>query len=68
MTTQMFGTAGIRKIFQNYSESDVMFTPHMALDVGLALGSYVEKGLVVIGRDIRMSALAIEHALISGFH
>jgi len=62
----MFGTAGIRKVFQNYSESDLMFTPHMALDVGLALGSYVEKGVVVIGRDIRMSALAIEHALISG--
>ncbi len=62
----MFGTAGIRKIFQNYSESDLMFTPHMALDVGLALGSYVNKGAVVIGRDIRMSAIAIEHALIAG--
>ncbi|MFX1273461.1 MAG: phosphoglucosamine mutase [Promethearchaeota archaeon] len=65
-TGTMFGTAGIRKVFQNYSESDLMFTPHMALDVGLALGSYVNKGVVVIGRDIRMSALAIEHALISG--
>ncbi len=67
MTSNIFGTSGIRKVFLNYSESEVMFTPHMALDVGLALGTYLEgKGVVVIGRDIRTSALPIEHALISG--
>jgi phosphoglucosamine mutase len=63
----MFGTSGIRRVFQNYSESDVMFTPQMALDVGLALGTYLEgEGIVVIGKDIRTSALPIEYALISG--
>jgi phosphoglucosamine mutase len=63
----MFGTSGIRRVFQNYSESDVMFTPQMALDVGLALGTYLKgKGVVVIGKDIRTSALPIEYALISG--
>ncbi|MFX1572912.1 MAG: phosphoglucosamine mutase [Promethearchaeota archaeon] len=66
-STQIFGTSGIRKIFKNYSESDLMFTPHMALDVGLALGTYLKgRGTVTIGKDIRMSALPIEHALISG--
>jgi phosphoglucosamine mutase len=38
----------------------------MALEVGLALGSYLKSGAVVIGRDIRTSALPIEYALISG--
>ncbi len=65
--TAMFGTSGIRRVFQNYSESDVMFTPQMALDVGLALGTYLNgEGIVVIGKDIRTSALPIEYALISG--
>ncbi len=65
--TVMFGTSGIRRVFQNYSESDVMFTPQMALDVGLALGTYLKgKGVVVIGKDIRTSALPIEYTLISG--
>ncbi|MFX1323842.1 MAG: hypothetical protein ACFE8N_02725 [Promethearchaeota archaeon] len=63
----LWGTSGIRKVFQNYSESDLMFTPQMALDVGLSLGTYLNgKGTVVIGKDIRMSALPIEYALISG--
>ncbi|MFX1490148.1 MAG: phosphoglucosamine mutase, partial [Promethearchaeota archaeon] len=63
----IFGTSGIRRVFQNYSESDVMFTPQMALDVGLALGTYLKgKSTVAIGKDIRTSALPIEHALISG--
>ena len=67
MTSIMFGTSGIRRVFQNYSESDVMFTPQMALDVGLSLGTYLKgKGTVVIGKDIRISALPIEYALISG--
>ncbi|MFX0035790.1 MAG: phosphoglucosamine mutase [Candidatus Hermodarchaeota archaeon] len=62
-----FGTSGIRRVFQNYSESDVMFTPQMALDVGLALGTYLSgEGNVIIGKDIRTSALPIEYALISG--
>ncbi|MBD3195131.1 MAG: hypothetical protein GF317_08760 [Candidatus Lokiarchaeota archaeon] len=79
MTKNIFGTSGIRKVFLNYSESDLMFTPHMALDVGLALGTYLnmhrkernnngsKNGInVVIGRDIRISAQPIEYSLISG--
>jgi phosphoglucosamine mutase len=67
MTTNIFGTSGIRRVFQNYSESDVMLTPQMALDVGLALGTYLHGDAnIVIGKDIRTSALPIEYALISG--
>ena len=67
MTSILFGTSGIRRVFLNYSESDVMFTPQMALDVGLSLGTYLKgKSTVVIGKDIRTSALPIEYALISG--
>jgi len=66
MTSNIFGTSGIRRVFQNYSESDLRFTPQMALEVGLALGSYLKGGSVVIGKDIRTSALPIEYALISG--
>ncbi|MFW9937612.1 MAG: phosphoglucosamine mutase [Candidatus Thorarchaeota archaeon] len=66
MSSNIFGTSGVRRIFQNYSESDLMFTPQMALDVGLALGTYLNGGTVVIGKDIRTSALPIEYALISG--
>ncbi|MBA7689370.1 Phosphoglucosamine mutase [subsurface metagenome] len=67
MTSNIFGTSGIRKVFQNYSETDLMFTPMMALDVGLSLGTYLKgEGIVVIGKDIRTSALPIEYSLISG--
>ncbi len=66
MTSNIFGTSGIRRVFQNYSESDLMFTPQMALEVGLALGTHLNGGTVIIGRDIRTSALPIEYALISG--
>jgi phosphoglucosamine mutase len=66
MTSNIFGTSGIRRVFQNYSESDLMFTPQMALEVGLALGTYLKGGTVVIGIDIRTSALPIEYALVSG--
>ncbi len=67
MSTPIFGTSGIRRIFGNYSESDVVFTPHMALDVGLALGTYLKgNGIVVIGKDIRITALPIEYAITSG--
>ncbi|MFX0004419.1 MAG: hypothetical protein ACFE9C_09690 [Candidatus Hodarchaeota archaeon] len=67
MANSIFGTSGIRRVFLNYSESDLMFTPQMSLDVGLSLGTYLKAGsTVVIGKDIRMSALPIEYALISG--
>ncbi|TFG23299.1 MAG: phosphoglucosamine mutase [Promethearchaeota archaeon] len=67
MASNIFGTSGIRRVFMNYSESDVMLTPQMALEVGLALGTYLDGNAnVVIGKDIRTSALPIEYAFISG--
>jgi len=67
MSRTIFGTSGIRRIFSNYDNTDVMLTPQMALEVGLALGTYLNgKATVVIGKDIRTSALPIEYALISG--
>lgn len=64
---EIFGTSGIRRVFSNYSNEDVMLTPHMALEVGLALGTYLEgDATVVIAKDIRTSALPIEYAFISG--
>jgi len=67
MSDQIFGTSGIRRVFSNYDNSDVMLTPQMALEVGLALGTYLKgAGTVVIAKDIRTSALPIEYAFISG--
>ncbi|MFX0021573.1 MAG: phosphoglucosamine mutase [Candidatus Hermodarchaeota archaeon] len=67
MANSIFGTSGIRRVFLNYSESDLMFTPQMSLEVGLSLGTFLKAGsTVVIGKDIRMSALPVEYALISG--
>jgi len=67
MSDNIFGTSGIRRVFSNYDNSDVMLTPQMALEVGLALGTYLKgTGTVVIAKDIRTSALPIEYAFISG--
>jgi len=42
MSDNIFGTSGIRRVFSNYDNTDVMLTPHMALDVGLSLGTYLK--------------------------
>jgi phosphoglucosamine mutase len=55
---KLFGSSGIRGI----ANKDV--TPELALKVGLVLGS--RKKTAVIGRDPRVSAPMIEHALIAG--
>ncbi len=55
---KLFGSSGIRGI----ANEDI--TPELALKVGLVLGS--RKKTAVIGRDPRVSAPMIEHALISG--
>ncbi len=62
----MFGTSGIRRVFHSYGSSGGSFTPGMALRLGLAVGTSINGGTVIIGRDIRTTALPIEHALISG--
>jgi len=67
MSRTIFGTSGIRRVFSNYDNTDVMLTPQMALEVGLSLGTYLKgDATVVIGKDIRTSALPIEYAFISG--
>jgi phosphoglucosamine mutase len=67
MSKPIFGTSGIRRVFCNYDNTDVMLTPQMALEVGLALGTYLKgDAVVVIAKDIRTSALPIEYAFISG--
>lgn len=65
----MFGTCGIRKIFSNYSYNNDRFTPIMALELGLSLGSYLKQNdqdRVIIGHDVRTTAVPIELALSSG--
>ena len=55
---KLFGSSGIRGI------ANKEITPELALNVGLVLGS--RKKTAVIGRDPRVSAPMIEHALIAG--
>ncbi|MBN2157635.1 MAG: phosphoglucosamine mutase [Candidatus Lokiarchaeota archaeon] len=62
----MFGTSGIRKVFSPYGNDIKQFTPSTALKIGLAIGSYIKGKTVVIGRDIRTTAIPIELALNSG--
>jgi len=63
----MFGTCGIRKIYSSYDKSEKTFTPSMALRLGLALGTVLDKNKkVVIGRDVRKTSQGIEFSIISG--
>ncbi|MHA1520878.1 MAG: phosphoglucosamine mutase [Promethearchaeota archaeon] len=62
----MFGTCGIRKKFSTYDKSEKNFTPNMALRLGEAIGTAIGSGSVVIGRDTRTAAVAIEYAITSG--
>jgi len=62
----MFGTSGIRKVFAGFGDELKNFTPESALKMGLAIGTYINGGTVVVGRDIRTTALPIQLALTSG--
>ncbi|MFA4662918.1 phosphoglucosamine mutase [Pyrococcus kukulkanii] len=55
-----FGTSGIRDVVNE------KLTPELALRVGLALGTYLGEGTVVIGVDTRMSSEMLKNAVISG--
>ena len=66
---KMFGTCGIRKIFANYSDTENNFTPLMALELGLSLGTFLhqkQEDKVIIGWDVRTTALPIQLAISSG--
>ncbi|ASJ02134.1 phosphoglucosamine mutase [Thermococcus profundus] len=55
-----FGTSGIREVFNE------RLTPELALKVGKAIGTYLDGGTVVIGKDTRTSGEVIKSAVISG--
>ncbi|AEC52651.1 phospho-sugar mutase [Pyrococcus sp. NA2] len=55
-----FGTSGIREVVNE------RLTPELALKVGLALGTYLGEGTVVIGSDTRTSSEMLKRAVISG--
>lgn len=55
-----FGTSGIREVFNE------KLTPELALKVGKALGTFLDGGTVVVGKDTRTSGEVIKSAVISG--
>ncbi len=57
---RLFGTSGIRGVFGQE------VTPELATSVGLALGTQIKTGKVLIGRDPRTTSLALENAIVSG--
>jgi len=57
---RLFGTSGIRGVFNGF------VTPELALRVGRALGTYLGGGKVVVGMDTRTSSETLKSALISG--
>ena len=61
--TLLWGTSGIRKVFHPHTDG---FTPELALNLGLALGTYVNGGTIVVAKDIRTASLPVEFAIISG--
>ncbi|WP_297438681.1 phosphoglucosamine mutase [Thermococcus sp.] len=55
-----FGTSGIREVVSE------KLTPEIALNVGRALGTYLETGTVVVGMDTRTSSELLKNAVVSG--
>ena len=58
--TKLFGTTGVRKVYG--SEFDL----EMALNLGKSLGTYLEKGSVLVARDARITGRMVEDVLCSG--
>jgi len=56
----LFGTSGLRGLV------NVDLTPHLAVKVGMALGSFIGVDRVLVARDTRTSGLMVENALVSG--
>jgi phosphoglucosamine mutase len=57
---RLFGTAGIRGTLWE------KVTPELALDIGRAMGSYVEGEAIAVARDGRTSSVMLQNAVISG--
>lgn len=60
MTDKLFGTTGVRKVYGEEFDLD------MALKLGKAHGTYLQKGTVAIARDVRTTSKMIEDALAAG--
>jgi phosphoglucosamine mutase len=56
----LFGTSGLRGLV------NADLTPNLAVRVGMALGTIIGKGKVLLARDTRFSGLMLENALVSG--
>lgn len=57
---KLFGTAGIRGTLWE------KVTPELAMDIGKAIGTYVDGDTVAVARDGRTSSVMLQSALISG--
>jgi len=56
----LFGTSGLRGLV------NADLTPSLAVRVGMALGTFIRTGKVLVARDTRASGLMLENALVSG--
>lgn len=57
---RLFGTAGIRgRLWEKV-------TPELAMDIGRAVGTYIEGGRIAVARDGRTSSVMLQNAMISG--
>lgn len=57
---KLFGTAGIRGTLWE------KVTPELAMDIGKAMGTYIDGETVAVARDGRTSSVMLQSALISG--
>jgi phosphoglucosamine mutase len=57
---ELFGTSGLRGLV------NADLTPGLAVRVGMALGTFIGKGKVLLARDTRFSGLMLQNALTSG--
>ncbi|ASJ05686.1 phosphoglucosamine mutase [Thermococcus barossii] len=57
---RLFGTAGIRGTLWE------KVTPELAMDVGKAMGTYIEGESIVVARDGRTSSVMLKNALVAG--
>lgn len=60
MPRSLFGTSGVRGV------ANVELTPTLLARIGLAVASYAQGGLFVVGHDTRTSSQLVESAFVSG--
>ncbi len=60
MSKLMIGISGVRGVVGDN------LTPELLVRLGMAFGTYVESGVVVVGRDTRVSGDMVKHAVFAG--